>query len=173
MINIVVAHDSDRVIGCKGAIPWHLPEDMKLFKERTSGGVVIFGRRTWQSLPEKFRPLPNRINVVLSQKFLLNPHQWVSEVSDPEKVRDVRIAGSIEDAVEIAKTYGREIYIIGGEQVYRSALDAGLVDIVYATIVDGKHEGDARFPTLDEEWIHTGTEKHDTFTVKIYSRNFT
>lgn len=77
-VNIIVAYNDHRVIGNKGDIPWKIPADMKRFKELTNGGVVIMGRKTWDSLPPKFRPLPNRINIVLTRQknepYTTEPH---------------------------------------------------------------------------------------------------
>lgn len=168
MISIVVAFDENRVIGCKGGIPWKISEDMKLFKARTIGGVVVMGRKTWVSLPLKSRPLPDRINIIISSRYLLNPHELVNDIELPENIRNVRVSGSISEAIEIAKTYEKEIFIIGGEQVYRSALEAGVVDKIFVSLVGNKHEGDVFFPELDRNWILQSTERYDGFDLLEY-----
>ena len=168
MISIIVATTEDRVIGKSGGIPWKISEDMKLFKERTTGSVVIMGRKTWASLPQKSRPLPNRINVVISNRYLLNPHELISEIEVPENIRNVRVCSSIAEAVEIAKTYEREIFIIGGEQVYRSALEANIVDRIFVSLVENKYDGDVYFPVLDANWILQNTEEHKGFKLLEY-----
>jgi dihydrofolate reductase len=128
MIAIVVAHSRNRVIGREGDLPWHLPTDLKRFKALTSGGTVVMGRRTWDSLPERFRPLPDRRNVVVSR----------NGCDAPEVCR------SVEEAL------AGDCFVIGGGEVYAQAL--AVADRVYATEVEGVVDGDVRFPELGEGW---------------------
>lgn len=158
MIAIVVAHASNRVIGREGGLPWHLPSDLKRFKELTTGGTVVMGRRTYESLPDRFRPLPNRRNIVLS--------------SDPAYVaRGAEVFTSLERALDVCD---HDCFVIGGEQTYRQALP--LSDRVYATQLDAEHAGDARFPELpDAEWecVDAGeaqTEGEHSFSFRMYER---
>ena len=128
MIALVVAYSENRVIGRDGDLPWRLPTDLKRFKELTTGGTVVMGRKTWDSLPERFRPLPGRRNVVVSRNGCDAP--------------DVR--RSVGEAVE------QDCFVIGGGEIYAQTL--AVADRVYATEVAGVVEGDALFPELGPEW---------------------
>ena len=128
MIALVVAYSSNRVIGRDGDLPWHLPTDLQRFKRLTSGGTVVMGRRTWDSLPERFRPLPNRRNVVVSR----------NGCDAPEVCR------SVDEAL------AQDCFVIGGGEVYAQALP--LADRVYATEVEQTVDGDVLFPELGPEW---------------------
>jgi dihydrofolate reductase len=158
VIRIVVAHSGNRVIGRDGALPWHLPSDLRRFRELTAGGTVVMGRRTYESLPERFRPLPGRRNLVLS--------------TDPRYRPDGAEAfGDLESALGAC---GRDCFVIGGEATYRQALP--LADRVHATEVEGEHEGDTTFPPLPEgEWrcVEAGepvAENGERFTMRTYER---
>lgn len=107
-VTIIVAHDRNRLIGLDGKIPWHLPEDLKRFKRLTTGNVVVMGRKTWESLPK--RPLPDRINIVLSSQSKLLPGAWLCR--------------SLKDALDLSSSLypDKEVFLIGGEQVYREGL---------------------------------------------------
>jgi dihydrofolate reductase len=125
VIAIVVAHSRNRVIGRDGDLPWHLPTDLRRFKALTTGGTVVMGRKTWESIPDRFRPLPDRRNVVVSR----------NGCDAPEVCR------SVEDALI------QDCFVIGGGEIYAQALP--LADRVYATEVAEEVEGDAFFPRLD------------------------
>lgn len=158
MITIIVAYDEGRVIGNNGSIPWRLPEDFKLFKKRTTNQVVIMGKKTYLSLPDKFRPLPNRQNIVLSRRAKTKKRDgWFSE---------------LEDSIDWAKSHvpDKEIFIIGGEQIYRLALEKNVVDKIIVSKVHGNHEGDTFFPELEECWKETSIEKYEGFDVVCYER---
>src|SRR3989344_2476082 len=104
MITIIAAIAENGVIGNKGKIPWHFSEDFKHFKRTTENNVVVMGRKTYESLPEKFRPLPNRVNVVVS-----------SSMAGQE---GIEVARSYEEAIEKAKKHNKEIFIIGGSSLF-------------------------------------------------------
>lgn len=152
---VVAAAASSRGIGIRGQLPWKIPADMKYFRELTSKppspelkNAVIMGRKTWESIPFKFRPLPNRTNVVLTTQT-----SYDSGSTSP----DVLLASSLADATaQISKLDDvGTIFIIGGQQVYQSALDAGVCTKVYYTEVKGMDDGefDAFFPALeDSQW---------------------
>lgn len=130
----IVAMNGDNAIGCKGDLPWHLPEDLKHFKELTMGHPVIMGRKTWESLPK--RPLPGRRNIVVSRN-----EDYVAEGAEVFK--------SLEEAVEAC----REVpFIIGGAQIYKQAVP--LMTKVFITMVEADApEADAFFPSLPtSEW---------------------
>ena len=132
MLSIIVAVAGNRAIGKDNQLLWHLPEDMRYFRETTRGKPVIMGRKTWESLPEKFRPLPGRRNIVVSR----NP-DYVAAGAE--------LAASLDDAVRLAGHDG-EVFVIGGETIYRQALP--LADRLYLTEIREAVEGDAFFPAL-------------------------
>ena len=137
-VSLVVAHSRDRVIGRDGDLPWHLPTDMRHFKALTEGHAVIMGRRTWESIPERFRPLPGRRNIVLTR-------QAGYEAPGAEVLASLTAA--------IAACDG-DAFVIGGGQVYDEALP--LSQRAYVTEIDAGVEGDAYFPALPpDEWAVT------------------
>jgi dihydrofolate reductase len=129
VIACVVAHASNRVIGRDGELPWHLPSDMRFFRELTTGATVVMGRRTWESLPERFRPLPNRRNIVLSRLRCEAP--------------GADVFPALEEALA---TCDGDVFVIGGGATYEAALP--LADCVYATEIDAEVAGDTVFPEL-------------------------
>lgn len=161
MTTIIVAHDENRVIGNKGDIPWHLSEDLQQFKRRTTNTVVVMGRKTWESIPEKYRPLSNRINIVVTS---LEPKE--------ELPKDTLFIGSLESALNHAKLYWpeKDVFIIGGGQIYRYALANDLVDCIIATIVHGVYEGDTYFPSLDGSWEGDVVMNTKDFTIMRFMK---
>ena len=132
MLSLIAAVARNRAIGKNNQLLWHLPEDMKHFRETTRGKPVVMGRKTWESLPEKFRPLPGRQNIVVSR--------------DPAyKAHGADLAGSLEGALALAGG-AEEVFVIGGEQLYRAALP--FADRLYLTEVELEPEADAFFPEL-------------------------
>ena len=133
MLSLIAAVARNRAIGKDNQLLWHLPEDMKHFRETTCGKPVVMGRKTWESLPEKFRPLPGRQNIVVSR--------------DPAyKAHGADLAGSLEGALALAGG-AEEVFVIGGEQLYRAALP--FADRLYLTEVELEPEADAFFPELN------------------------
>jgi len=135
MISLIVAHDRNRAIGKNGDIPWRLPEDLKAFQQETTGGAVIMGRKTWDSLPVK--PLKNRCNIVVTS----NP--------------DIPglTAASVTDAIKTAQDLGyQRIYGIGGSRIYSEMMD--LADQLIISYVDVEVDGaDTFFPEFEEmDW---------------------
>jgi len=141
-VQLIWAQAHDRVIGAGGALPWHLPEDMALFRRLTTGGTVVMGRRTWESLPERFRPLPGRTNVVLT--------------SDPGWSADgARRAGSVAEVLD-----GHEsLWVIGGGAVYSAFLPHA--DRLVVTEVDLQVDGDTWAPAIGTAWQRTGRTPDD------------
>lgn len=138
----IVAMDEKRLIGAKGVLPWHVPEDLAHFRKLTMGHIVVMGRKTWESLPAKVRPLPGRLNIVVSRS--------IEEVPLPEGVLG---AHSPEDALVIARRVAKEgqrVWVIGGAQIYKAMLP--LCDEVHVTKVVGVHEGDAWLPPFEHEF---------------------
>jgi dihydrofolate reductase len=134
-VALVAAVARGGVIGRDGGLPWHLPEDLARFRDLTTGHPVVMGRRTWESLPARFRPLPGRRNVVVTR----NP-EWRAEGAER--------AGSLEDALELLEDEGRA-FVIGGAELYASALP--VADELLLTELDLEVEGDALFPAWDRD----------------------
>lgn len=130
-VSIIVASTSDGVIGLDNKIPWNVPEDMKFFKETTTGHVVIMGRMTHESIG---RPLPNRMNYVISRNL--------PEGGDGS---NLMVFNDLIKAISSATTNHEHVFIIGGGQIYQEALASGLVDTIYHTTITGKYEGDTFF----------------------------
>ncbi len=133
MIGLVWAQTPDGVIGDAGTIPWHVPEDLAHFRSVTGAGTVVMGRATWQSLPERFRPLPGRRNVVLSR--------------DP--AFDAPGAVVVDDLDE-ALAGAPDVWVIGGGAVYAATL--ARADVLEVTLVDLDVPGDTRAPTIGAGW---------------------
>ena len=121
------------VIGRGGGIPWRIPEDLERFRAITTGHPVVMGRRTWDSLPERFRPLPGRRNVVVTR----NP-AWSADGAER--------AGSLADALRLVDGAER-VFVIGGGELYAEALP--LADELFLTEIDADVEGDTWFPNWE------------------------
>lgn len=134
MIAIVVAKSINNVIGINNQIPWHLSEDLKRFKKITEGGTVIMGRKTFESIG---KPLSNRLNIIVSRKLIQ------SEIKD-----DIIIAKSLNRAIPKAPI-DKNIFIIGGGEIYKEAISNNLVDYIYVTDVLQNFEGDTFFPNIE------------------------
>lgn len=156
MIAIIVAISTNHCIGTQGALPWRLPEDMKHFRELTTGHTVVMGRKTWESIPEKFRPLPDRLNIVITRQ---------ESYSVPENVLRVR---SLNEALANAP-HDRTIFVIGGAEVYAQAF--AHADELFVTHVNQHVDGDAFFPTIDERvWKKASEESRDGYSFAHYTR---
>lgn len=143
-LGMIYAQARNRVIGADGTLPWHLPEDLGHFKAVTQGCPVIMGRRTWDSLPPRFRPLPGRRNIVVTRQA-----GW--QASGAER------AGSIEDAIALCAG-APQAWIIGGAQLYAQAMD--LAQVAEVTEIDRDYAGDAYAPTLGPSWREVGRTSH-------------
>jgi len=142
MIAIVAAVARNGVIGQENRLPWHLPEDLRHFKALTTGHVVVMGRKTWESLPVRFRPLPERVNVVVSR----NP-----AYSAPGAI----MAASLEDALKVGA--GGTAFVIGGAELYAHALP--LAQRLELTEIAADFPGDATFPAVDRrQWRETARQ---------------
>lgn len=131
------------VIGIANRLPWHLPEDMKFFRETTRGKPVIMGRKTWESLPDAFRPLPGRLNIVVSRNAGF-------------EAPGASVVDSLEAAVAAADGF-ETAFVIGGAELYRQALP--MADRLLLTEIDRAYEGDAFFPEFDRHtWHETARE---------------
>lgn len=138
MVNLVVAVGQNNEIGYQNQLLWHLPKDLKHFKELTTGHPIIMGRKTYESIG---KPLPNRTNIVVSRQ-----NDWFQE--------GILIVGTIKEAVKFAKKIDEEVYIIGGGSIYEQTLE--LADKIELTLVEGTFEADTFFSKLDEKiWVKT------------------
>lgn len=172
-LSLIVAMTPDRIIGNKGRLPWgRLPSDMAHFKNVTiKAGTVIMGRKTWESIPEKFRPLPERKNIVLSRR------------PAPSIIPDsTYFVSSVEEVIKTVARLGNRACVIGGEEIYRLFMPLPQLTRMYITVVHALNlEGDAYFLTRSEikkEWIciektdvrkwNPGDE-HET-SVRLYER---
>jgi len=139
-VSLIVAVSENGVIGKDNDLIWHLPKDMKFFKDTTLGHHVVMGRKNFESIPHKFRPLPNRTNIVITRQ------------SD-YKAEDSIVVNSVEEALKVAKSnVENEAFIIGGGQIYKLALEANLIDRIYLTKIHHSFDGDTFFPELSSDW---------------------
>ncbi len=156
MIAIIAAIGKNREIGKNNQLLWHIKADMERFKKLTLGNVVIMGRKTYQSLPQKFRPLPQRINIIVSKQK--------DFTSDP-----IILAPSIEEAIKKAKEFKKEIFIAGGASIYEQTLL--LADKLYLTLVEKEFpDADAFFPPFEKYFpkkIREQIVKESEFTFRF------
>lgn len=153
-ISVIAAMSQNRVIGRDGSLPWHLPTDLARFKSITTGHTVIMGRKTFESVG---KPLPNRRTIIITRN---NDYQCA----------DVFIAHSLDEALDHA-AHEDEIFILGGETVYRIALPRA--DRLYLTIIHATIEGDTYFPTLDfDDWKLVEDERHEIDERHAYAFSF-
>ena len=152
----IAAMDEGRVIGADNGLPWHLPADLKRFSECTSGNVVLMGRKTYESLPDKYRPLPNRINVVLSRE--------IQSLAYPPEV--LLYSDPLVAITALRQSYDEDIWVIGGGEIYRHTLE--LWDEVYLTVVKGRYNGDTYFPVFENNFREVAREDHADFSFLRY-----
>ncbi len=134
-VALVAAVARNRVIGRDGAMPWHLPQDLKHFRQLTVGHPVVMGRRTWESLPARFKPLPERDNWVVSRQ-----PTWHADGATR--------AYSLSDALSrLQASAAARVFVIGGATLYHAALP--LADRLLLTEIDAEFDGDTHFPTWD------------------------
>ncbi|GFZ78527.1 dihydrofolate reductase [Nesterenkonia alkaliphila] len=149
-VGMIWAQAHNGVIGADNTMPWHLPEDLDYFKATTAGCPVIMGRRTWESLPTRFRPLPQRTNIVVTGD--------AAAAAELEKSGAVP-ATSLEEALLLARPQAAasgRIWIMGGGRVYAEALEKDLADLASVTLIDQEIPGDTYAPVLDpDRWART------------------
>jgi dihydrofolate reductase len=150
---LIYARARNGVIGRDGVLPWHLPEDLAHFKRTTLGAPVLMGRKTWDSLPPRFRPLPGRQNVVITRDA-----QW----SAPGAHR----AATLDEALALCDG-AATVWVTGGAEVFRLALP--LADTAVVTEIDADYEGDVFAPQLGPEWREVERERHVSKTGLPYS----
>jgi len=152
-LHLILARAANGVIGKDNTIPWHLPEDMAHFKRLTMGCPVIMGRKTWDSLPPKFRPLPGRTNVVVTHQT-----DWHESGAQP--------AFSLRDALLLCEQYA-DVWVIGGAQIYAQAMPFS--DTAVVTEIESAIEGDAFAPIFGPDWSETARERHVSATGLAYA----
>ena len=147
-LKLIFARAANGVIGRNNTLPWHLPEDMAHFKSLTMGCPVIMGRKTWDSLPPKFRPLPGRLNIVLTRQA-----NWQA----PGASR----AETVAQAMALCPP-DSSAWVIGGAQIYALALPLASTAVV--TEIEASYDGDAFAPQFDPPWSETARERHVSAT---------
>ena len=159
-ISMIAAMSENRVIGKDNKLPWHIPEDLKYFKEKTKGKTVIMGRKTYESMG---RLLPNRRNVIITRDEQFKAKQ-------NGKIDAAVVVYSIDDAVKLCSP-DEEVMIIGGTNIYEQFLS--LANKIYLTVVHTKIDGDATFPELNENWQLTQSQFNEAdipFTFQTYEK---
>ena len=150
---LVAAVADNGVIGSGGVLPWRLPEDMRHFRETTTGHVVVMGRRTFESIG---RPLPRRTNIVVTRQ-----PDWAAD--------GVEVAHSMEEALTLARRFPGDVMVVGGAQVYQAAMR--YADAQVLTLVHGSPEGDAWYPTWDPgQWQEVRREQREGFDLVWLTR---
>jgi dihydrofolate reductase len=166
-VSLIVAIDSERGIGKNNDLMWHLPNDMKFFKETTENHIVVMGRKNYDSIPEKYRPLSNRLNVVLTRNANF-------------QALGCKTFNSLESCFEYFKNETeRTIFIIGGGEIYKMALESNQIDEMFITYINKEYGADTFFPDFDEsKWkveeirSQDVDERHEaTFVIKKYYRS--
>ena len=154
IISLIAAVAKNRAIGKDNQLLWHLPEDLRHFRDTTRGKPVIMGRKTWESIPDAFRPLPGRHNIVVTRN---------TDYAAP----GATLAGSLEEAIAQAGDEN-EIFVIGGAELYRQALP--IADRLHLTEVDQAYEGDAFFPEIQaEDWQELSRQRQNNESGLVFS----
>lgn len=142
-IGLIWAQARGRVIGKGGVMPWHLPEDLAHFKRVTLNHPVIMGRKTWDSIPPKFRPLPGRTNIVVTRQA-----DWHE--------KGAQCSSSLREALQQCEN-SNQVWVIGGAQIYAQALP--LADELVVTEIDAAFDGDAHAPAIGPDWREVARER--------------
>jgi len=158
-ISLIAALTKNHVIGKNNDLPWHLPDDMKYFMNTTKAHHVIMGRKNYESIPEKFRPLPNRTNIVVTRQ---------KDFYAPACI----VINTLEEGIAIARTAGeKELFIIGGAEIY--SLGIPWADQLYLTEIDITLDGDTYFPSFDKnEWHELSRTHHEADARHAYAFDF-
>lgn len=162
ILSHIVAAAKNGVIGTQNSLPWELPEDMKFFREKTKGHIMIMGRKTFDSFGGK--PLPHRFHIVITR------HENKSEI--PNVVYVKSIADALEKARLVLNQYPEEVFIIGGGEIYAQTIH--IVDRIYLTRIDKDFDGDAIYPMIpqNEFFLEEKKDRHDpiSFSFLTYRR---
>ncbi|MEM9894848.1 MAG: dihydrofolate reductase [Bacteroidota bacterium] len=158
-VSMIAAMGSNRVIGKDNDIPWSLPDDFKFFRDTTKGHHVIMGRKNWESLPHKFKPLPYRTNIIITRQ-----EKYIAE--------GAIVVASMEDALQVAeKDEQQELFIIGGGEIYQMALP--LANKIYLTEIHQDFKGSVFFPNFSQEtWKEISRVKHQQDEKHAYAFDF-
>lgn len=151
-VGLIYARARNGVIGQGGVMPWHLPEDLAHFKRVTLNHPVVMGRRTWDSIPPRFRPLPGRTNIVITRQ-----EDW--------NETGAQRSSSLRDALQKAESLGGtpgQVWVIGGAQIYAQAMP--LADELVVTEIDADFDGDAHAPAIGPEWQEAAREPFESRT---------
>jgi dihydrofolate reductase len=160
IILIVAVAASNNGIGKNNDLLWKLPGDMKFFRSQTVGYPVVTGRKNYESIPEKFRPLPNRQNIVVTRQNI--------------EFEGADVCSSIEEAIKIGESYQKEkIFIIGGGQIYKQCLEQDLIDKIIITWVEADVQADVFFPRLDDKWKIISKVRNNPDNKNAYPYTFT
>lgn len=152
-MTVIAAMADNRVIGRDNAMPWRISEDLVHFKKITTGGVLIMGRKTFESIG--CRPLPNRPHVIVSRSL--------------HETDGVDVCRTFKAALEKAGSYGKPVFSAGGAEIYRQSIP--LANRMYLSRIRGDYDGDTFFPEFDEsEWRLTREEERAEFTLCVYER---
>ncbi len=153
-VTLIVAQASNHCIGKDGGLPWHIPEDLKHFRQCTMGKTVLMGRKTWESLPEKHRPLSGRKNVVITRD-----RSFIAE--------GATLFHNLEEALETLKN--EDIWILGGAEIFKQSLP--FAEKIELTQIHVPYEGDTFFPEISQgAWSIIKEEKHDGYSFITYHR---
>ena len=148
-INAIAAISAkNRVIGKNGSIPWYLPEDLQHFKKITNGHAVIMGRKTWESLPEKSRPLKNRLNIVVTR-------------NKNYKAEGATVVFSLDAALDKIPDSYKKAFIIGGAELYKETISR--VSKLYLTLIESEIDGDVFFPEYKNYFSVIKEDPHNGF----------
>lgn len=158
-VTLIAAMGSNRVIGKGNQLVWHMPKDLRFFKEKTTGHAVIMGRKTFESVGK--RALPNRTNIIITS-------------ADNYEVPDgVLVAKTIEGAIKAVPAGETEAFIVGGAQIYQAYLDANLATHMYITEIHHDFEGDTFFPEFAlNRWVEVWREDHIADEKNLYNYSF-
>lgn len=159
IISMIAALSKNRVIGKNNDLPWKLPDDMKFFMDTTKGHHAIMGRKNYESIPHKFKPLPERVNIVVTRQKNFHAPGCI-------------VVDSLEKGLEIAKqNQETETFVIGGAEIYRLGLP--YANKLYLTEIDAVIEGDTYFPEFDQrEWRQLSRVHHDADARHKYPFDF-
>jgi len=141
LIKIIVAMSKNRVIGDSNTLIWHLPEDLKRFKQLTTGNAIVMGRKTYESIG---RPLPNRRNIIITR-------------DKDYSIEGCEVVNSLEEAFLIT---GSDCFVIGGGEIYKQSLSYS--EKIYLTLIDKDFEGDTEFPEINSEWKEINKEDFES-----------
>ena len=171
MISIIVAVSENNVIGKNNGLPWDLPEDLKYFKQITNGSTVVMGRKCYESIPEKHRPLSGRDNVVITRQRDYDAPNCEVRRHLKDTLREYNSKAYQSYGNFFTNNTNREIFVIGGSQIYKEAFE--LADRLYLTRVHKEVEGDVFLEGFNpSEWILKSAELGKECTFCIYEKNY-